>query len=42
MAPRRKTAVKRVRKQTEATNEPLSGAPPGRRKPLNKPAHETE
>jgi hypothetical protein len=38
MAAGKRTAVKRILHQTEATNEPLSGAPPARRTPLTKPA----
>ncbi len=37
MAAARKQS-KRISRQTEATHEPLSGAPPAKRKPLTKPA----
>jgi predicted dehydrogenase len=38
MAAAGRKAVKRILRQTEATNEPLSGAPPASRKRLTKPA----
>lgn len=38
MAAGKRTAVKRILYQTDATNEPLGGAPPARRTPVTKPA----